>query len=103
MISEIRQCKKKRRWDDYCTQHKKPRTRTRDTREKERQKMGFRIRIKSNYAIDLGKLHFDWGRYNIARTGNKRTERQRETGGRDERGVKRGNESENEQERHGMG
>ena len=65
--------------------------------------MGFRIRIKSNYASDLGKLHFTGGRYNIARTGNKRTERQRETGGRDERGVKRENESENEQERHGMG
>ena len=43
------------------------------------------------------------GRYNIARTGDKRTERQRETSGRDERGVKRENESENEQERHGMG
>ena len=33
----------------------------RETGNTEHKKMGFRIRIKSNYASDLGKLHFTEG------------------------------------------
>ena len=60
-------------------------TRTREERRGERrdtkhgtQKMGFRIRIKSNYASDLGKLHFTGGDITLQEQGtNEQRDRER--------------------------
>ena len=66
----------------------------------EHKRMGFRIRIKSNYASDLGKLHFTGGGDITLQEQGTNEQRDRERPVAEMRGE---NESENEQERHGMG